>query len=198
MTTHSSVLAWRIPGMGEPVGLPSMGSHRVGHDWSDLGAAAEAICLSIRKQHRLIAKWVVSANLQKKEKLAMTTVSCMCTRVCAPSVSHVRLFAAPQTVVHQAPLPMEFSRQVYWSGFPFPTPGDLPNPGIEPTSPLSPALAGRFFTHCATWEASCMGFLLFSRLQLCATPWTTTHQASLSFTISWNLLQASWNMTIWK
>ena len=39
MATHSSVLAWRIPGMGEPCGLPSMGSHRVGHDWSDLAAA---------------------------------------------------------------------------------------------------------------------------------------------------------------
>ena len=38
MATHSSVLAWRIPGTGEPVGLPSMGSHRVGHDWSDLAA----------------------------------------------------------------------------------------------------------------------------------------------------------------
>ena len=40
MATHSSMLAWRIPGMGEPDGLPSMGSHRVGHDWSDLAAAA--------------------------------------------------------------------------------------------------------------------------------------------------------------
>ena len=40
MATHSSVLAWRIPGTGEPGGLPSMGSHRVGHDCSDLGAAA--------------------------------------------------------------------------------------------------------------------------------------------------------------
>ena len=40
MATHSSVFAWRIPGMGEPGGLPSMGSHRVGHDWSDLAAAA--------------------------------------------------------------------------------------------------------------------------------------------------------------
>ena len=40
MTTHSSVLAWRIPGTGEPGGLPSMGSHRVGHNWSDLAAAA--------------------------------------------------------------------------------------------------------------------------------------------------------------
>ena len=42
MATHSSVLAWRIPGTGEPVGLPSMGSHRVGHNWSDLAAAAAA------------------------------------------------------------------------------------------------------------------------------------------------------------
>ena len=43
MATHSSVLAWRIPGMAEPGGLPSMGSHRVGHDWSDLAAAAAAV-----------------------------------------------------------------------------------------------------------------------------------------------------------
>ena len=43
MATHSSVLAWRTPGKGEPGGLPSMGSHRVGHDWSDLAAAAAAI-----------------------------------------------------------------------------------------------------------------------------------------------------------
>ena len=42
MATHSSVLAWRIPGMGEPGGLPSLGLHRVGHDWSDLAAAAAA------------------------------------------------------------------------------------------------------------------------------------------------------------
>ena len=40
MATHSSVLAWRTPGTGEPGGLPSLGSHRVGHDWSDLAAAA--------------------------------------------------------------------------------------------------------------------------------------------------------------
>ena len=73
MATHSSVLAWRIPGMGEPGGLPSMGSHRVRHDWGDLAEAAAA----------------------------------------------------------------------YWSGSPFPSPGDLPNPGIKPTSP---ALASRFFT----------------------------------------------------
>ena len=43
MATHSSVLSWRIPGTGEPGGLPSMGSHRVGHNWSDLAAAAAAL-----------------------------------------------------------------------------------------------------------------------------------------------------------
>ena len=45
MATHSSVLAWRIPGMGEPGRLPSTGSHRVGHDWSDLAAAAAVVKL---------------------------------------------------------------------------------------------------------------------------------------------------------
>ena len=43
--------------------------------------------------------------------------------------------ATPWTVAHQAPLSMGFSRQEYWSGFPFPSPGDLPNPGIKPSSP---------------------------------------------------------------
>ena len=48
MAPHSSVLAWRIPGTGEPGGLPSMGSHRVGHDWSDLAAAVATWCLRVR------------------------------------------------------------------------------------------------------------------------------------------------------
>ena len=51
------------------------------------------------------------------------------------SLSHVRLFATPWTVAHQAPPSMEFSRREYWSGLPFPSPGDLPNPGIKPGSP---------------------------------------------------------------
>ena len=48
---------------------------------------------------------------------------------------------------------MEFSKQEYWSGVPFPPPGDLPDPGIKPTSLMSPALSSRFFTTSATWEA---------------------------------------------
>ena len=51
------------------------------------------------------------------------------------SLSHVRLFATPWTVAHQVPPPMGFSRQEYWSGLPFPSPGDLPDPGIESRSP---------------------------------------------------------------
>ena len=55
-------------------------------------------------------------------------------------------FGTPWTIAHQAPLSMGFAWHKYWSGLPFPPPGDLPNPGIEPASPASPALAGGFFT----------------------------------------------------
>ena len=55
-------------------------------------------------------------------------------------------FETPWTVACQAPLTMEFSRLEYWSELPFPPPGDLPKPGIKPTSLTSPALAGRFFS----------------------------------------------------
>ena len=68
-------------------------------------------------------------------------------------LSLIRFFATPWTVPCQAPLSMGFSRQEYWSGWPFPPPGDLPNPGIEHTSLAFPALAGRFFTTSTTWEA---------------------------------------------
>ena len=61
-------------------------------------------------------------------------------------VSHVQLFAALWTVACQAPLFMGLSRQEHWSGLLCPPPGHLPDPGIEPTSLKSPALAGEFFT----------------------------------------------------
>ena len=63
-----------------------------------------------------------------------------------PSCSVVWLFGTPWTAGPQAPLSMEFSKQEYWNGLPFPSPGDLPNPGTEPESPGSPALAGGFST----------------------------------------------------
>ena len=82
MATHSSVLAWRIPGTGEPSGLPSVGSHRVGHDWSDLAAAAAGVPhISGLKQYlsvpnifwnaflRLI--WVNSLNMSELQEMVM-------------------------------------------------------------------------------------------------------------------------------
>ena len=69
---------------------------------------------------------------------------------CARSLSHVQLLAVAWIVVHQAPLPMDVSRQEYRSGVRFPPPGDLPYSGTEPTSLVSPALAGGFFTASAT------------------------------------------------
>ena len=62
------------------------------------------------------------------------------------SFSRVQCFVTLWTVARQAPLSMGFSRQEYWSGLPFPSPGDLPDPGTDPTALLSPALAGTFFT----------------------------------------------------
>ena len=69
--------------------------------------------------------------------------------MCARSLSLVQLFVTPLTVALQVPLSMEFSRQGYWSGLPFPSPGDLPDPGIEPESL---ALAGGFFTTSTTFK----------------------------------------------
>ena len=87
---------------------------------------------------------------------------CVCVRPCV-CVSHTRTHAypvaqlclsTPWAVAHQAPLSLGFFRQEYWSGLPFPTPGNLPNSGIYPTSLVSPALADRFFT-TSTGQDSC-------------------------------------------
>ena len=67
--------------------------------------------------------------------------------------SCVQLFSTLRTVACQASLSREFSRKEYWSGFPFPSPGGLPDPGIKPVSLASPTLAGEFFTTSATWGA---------------------------------------------
>ena len=82
-----------------------------------------------------------------------------------------QLYVTPWTVALQVSLSMEFSREEYWSGLPFPTPRDLLNPGIEPVSLVSPALVGGFFT---TGNPILMLMLMllsrFSHVQLCATP----------------------------
>ena len=67
--------------------------------------------------------------------------------------SRVQLLATLWTVARQAPLSLGFSRQEYWSGLPRPPPGDLLDPGVDPPSLTSLALAGRFLTTRVTWEA---------------------------------------------
>ena len=101
------------------------------------------------------------------------------------SLSRVWLFATLWTVTHQAPLSVEFSRQEYWSGLPFPSAGDLPDPGIEPMSPaLQANLSKPPGTAAANWNISSVQSLI--RVRLFETPWTAAHQASLSITNSWN------------
>ena len=75
----------------------------------------------------------------------------------AQLLSHAGLFLVPWTVACQAPLTIAFSQQEYRSALSFPTPGGRPDPGIEPTSLVSPALAGRFFTTSVIWESKNTG-----------------------------------------
>ena len=89
--------------------------------------------------------------------------------MCVKLLSHVQLFATPWTVAHQAPLSTAFSREEYWSGLPYPPPMDLPDPGIEPKSLMSPALAGGFFTTSDTWEAQRENKAKVLVVQLCPT-----------------------------
>ena len=123
----------------------------------------------------LLISYLVLNKLRKVGDLSKRLLSWSLTTLltpCRPTMHHRRLgswasgptqmravtsvvsdSATPWTVACQAPLSMGFSRQEYWSGLPCPSPRDLPNPGFEPVSLGSPALAGEFFTTSATWEA---------------------------------------------
>ena len=68
-------------------------------------------------------------------------------------LSRVQFSVIPWTVAHQTPLSMGFLRQEYWSGLPFPSPQNIPDPGIEAASLAPPTLAGAFFINCTTREA---------------------------------------------
>ena len=96
-------------------------------------------------------------NSIPQSKLATFQVLITWLCVCAQLLSHVQFFLLPWTVAHQAPLSMAFSRPEYWSGLPFPSPGDSLDTGIKPTSP---ALASWFFTNSTTWEALIYGWWL--------------------------------------
>ena len=103
------------------------------------------------------------------------------TRVCVLSrFSHVQLLATLWAAACQAPLCMGFSRQEYWIGLPCTPPGDLPDWWIEPASLTSPALAGGFFTTCATWGSPWENLGQMPKVHLLLTCW-----ASLAPSASW-------------
>ena len=112
-------------------------------------------CDSASTSHQLKQSWASCLTSEGLSFLickmgVIVTTKVVMRMVCV--LSRVLLFATLWTVARQPPLSMEFSRREHWSELPFPTPGDLPDPGIEPTSLTSPALAGGFFTTSATWE----------------------------------------------
>ena len=79
-----------------------------------------------------------------------------------PVLSHssrVPLSATPWVIAHQGPLSIGFSRQEYWSGLPWPPPGGLPDPGIEPASPTSPALQAYFFFLSLSYQGNPCGYI---------------------------------------
>ena len=108
------------------------------------GGAWQATVHGVAKSQTWLSDWT-ELNFKKKKKILLTCpplLPCPCTvyhnatarKVKVKSFSRVRLFATPWTVACQAPPPMGFPRQEYWRGLPFPSPGDLPDPGIEPWS----------------------------------------------------------------
>ena len=152
MATHSSILTWVMPWTEEPGRLQSIGSQRVRHNWSDLAWKHSVILAATAKslQSRPTLCDPIDGSppgspvpgiLQARtlEWVAISFSNAWNWKVKVKSLSCVQLLATPWTAAYQAPLPMGFSRQEYWSGLPFPSPGDLPSPGIELWSPTSQA-----------------------------------------------------------
>ena len=113
--------------------------------------SAHLIFLSIPPNQYIHIDWLVVGRMHFRASYSLPSVSDVCAVL--SHFSHVWLFATLCTITCQAPLSMGFSREEYWSGLPFPSLGNLPDPGIQPASLKSPALAGGFFTTRATWEA---------------------------------------------
>ena len=142
MASYSCILDWKIPWIEEPGGLMFMGSQRIRHNWSHLAPT------SVKRGQDTDKKVIIGLAKKISLKTRSRTFTCGYMLSC---VSHVWLCVTQWTIACQAPLLMRFSRQKYWSGLPCPSPGDLPNWGIKPTSPMFPVLAGRFFTTSTTW-----------------------------------------------
>ena len=152
MATHSSTLAWKIPWTEEPARLQSMESRRVGHDWA---TSLSLSCIGEGNGNTLQCSCLENPRDREPGGLPSmgsrrvgndwSDLAAAAAKICCCSVAKLclTLLWPHGLTAHQASLSMGFPRQEYWSGLPFPSPGDLPNPVIKPTSL---ALAGGFFT----------------------------------------------------
>ena len=169
MATYSSILAWRIPGTEEtgcysPLGPRELETteateHTCRH--RDTMMKPVAIAVPILKCTMLWHKCILNAvqlsvlssfrnfSLPQMETLCLISV-CSVASVC-PTLCDPMDHSLPGSPVHG------ILQAKYWSRLPCPPPGDLPDPGIESMSLISPTLAGRFFTTSATWEAQILG-----------------------------------------
>ena len=152
VTTYGTSLVKRMPAKpGDMGSIPGPGRFLMSRsNYSPCATTTEPVCCNHWGSHayslcsakREPLKWAARA-LQRESRLSEQPVLCngqrarslQLEKVKVKSLSRVRLFATPWTVAYQAPQSMEFSRQEYWRGLPFPSPGDLPNPGIEARSP---------------------------------------------------------------
>ena len=175
LAPHSRFLAWRIPWTEEPGGLQYIGSQRIGHNWSDFAHFSFDLLfrkgrIYIFKKSIMIASYFEFNFVEKRWKAILLYV-CVSRSVISDS-------ANTWTVAHQAPLVLEFSRQENWSGLPFPSLGDLPNPLSEPGPPalqadtLPSKLLGKpYYYICHSLNVVVVQSQ--SHVQLFATPWTS-------------------------
>ena len=150
MAPHSSTFAWKIPWTEEPGSCSPWGheesdrTERLPFHFSLSGIGegnGNPLHCSCPENPRDAGAWwaAVYGVAQGRTRLKQLSSS-------SSIVSYLPLFKTPSTVPRQVPLFVQLSRQEYWNGLPFPPPGDLPDPRIEPKSLTSPALAGGFFT----------------------------------------------------
>ena len=147
MATHSSVLAWRIPGTGEAGGLPSVGSHRVGHDWSNSSSNSSIrnSCKVYTKparnglfmKNKKCQKWLKGGKKLNRPPVKVVKKHQSFTnhyRVQSEKYDSLLLFCSHhnKTNIWQSQyLRLTLCLVAQWSGWPIPSPGDLPYPGIE-------------------------------------------------------------------